>query len=85
MTNQDIFFSILTERSIQPRYTAERGLNPDMVTIHNPKGYKLYIHSKDNQIDISGYKVSKQYFKITLTNFDLDNISNIVSDLNNRF
>jgi hypothetical protein len=43
MSEQDIFFSILVERLIQIRYKADRGLNPNIVTVYNPKGWTLHI------------------------------------------
>jgi hypothetical protein len=85
MSEQDIFFSILVERLIQIRYKADRGLNPNIVTVYNPKGWTLHIQRLDNRIDISGYKLTKRYLKESITDFSLSNIDIIVLDINSRF
>ena len=60
-------FALTILRIINLQFESQIGRNPDMISLINPNGNKIYVERKEQSISISVYRVSKRCLLINLT------------------
>lgn len=75
-------YALVILRIIHLSFKTTGGRNPDMCSLENKFGNKIYIQIIDDYIKISVYKVTKRCYTVNIT--DKDQIETVVEDIKEK-
>jgi hypothetical protein len=63
-------FALTVLRIINLGFSSNLGKNPNLISLENRKGQKVYVTNNDTSINVSGYKVTARCLNIDISSLD---------------